>query len=77
MRVVDGDDALEPALVVDDRHGQQVVAGDDLGDLVLVGQHADGHRLVDHERRAIGVSGLATIRSRSDSDADEALRRRR
>ena len=34
--------------VVDDRHGQQVVAGDDAGDVVLVGQHVDGDRLVDH-----------------------------
>ena len=45
-RVVDGDDPDEAALVVDDRHGQQVVAGDDLGDLVLVGEDADRDRLV-------------------------------
>ena len=45
----------QAALVVDDRHGQQVVAGDDLGHLVLVGQHADGDRLRDHHVRDLRV----------------------
>ena len=47
-RVVDRDDADEPALVVDHGHGQQVVVGDGLGDRLgrLQGAHRDG--LVDH-----------------------------
>ena len=65
-RVVDGHDPHEPAVVVDDRDGEQVVVGDDLGDLVLVGHHADGDRLVIITS-AIGVAGGATIRSRSES----------
>ena len=48
MRVVDGDDAHQAAVVVDDRDGEQVVVGDDLGHLVLVGEDADRDRLVDH-----------------------------
>src|SRR5207249_7234404 len=47
-RVVDRDDPREPPLVVDDWYGEQVVVGDDLRDLVLVGEDADRDRLPDH-----------------------------
>ena len=36
-------------------HREQVVVGDDLGDLVLVGQHADDDRLPDHHLRDRGA----------------------
>ncbi len=48
-------------------HGEQVVARDDLGDLVLVGEDVDRHRLGVHEVAARTSSGLATMRSRSES----------
>ena len=57
----------ELALSVDDRHGEQVVAGDDTRDVVLVGVQpptATGSSIMTS---AIGVSGRATIRSRSES----------
>ena len=49
-RVVDGDDAHQATLVIDDRHGQQVVARDDLRDLVLGCEHAHRDGLVEHDR---------------------------
>src|SRR6476646_6683714 len=48
QRVIYRDDALEMALVVNDRHGQQVVAGDHAGDVVLIVEHLDRDGLLDH-----------------------------
>ena len=60
-------------LVVDDRHGQQVVVGDDLGDLVLVGQDADGDRLVDHDLARSASLGRRDDEVAQREHADEPL----
>ena len=74
--VVDGDDALEVTLAVHDRHGQQVVAGHDLGDLLLAGVGPDRHGLVVHERGDARVRlGHDQVPQRQDAD-QPAVRRR-
>ena len=47
--VVVGDDADQPVLGVDDRHGQQVVARHFLGDFLAVVGDAHGQRLRVHQ----------------------------
>ena len=72
-RVVDGHDPDQPLLVVDDGHGQQVVVGDDLGDLVLVGAGRRPRPARGSSRPDDRVSGWATIRSRSERTPDEPV----
>jgi len=49
QRVVRSDDALQPVLIVDDGHRQQVVLGDDMRHIVLTVADVDGHHPVVHE----------------------------
>ena len=46
--VIDGDDTEHTTVYVGDRHGQQVVAGHDLGDFFLVGIGFDADRVGNH-----------------------------
>ena len=65
-------------VVVDDRDGQQVVAGDDARrPRPRSAQHVDRDRLVDHDLADRRRPGRATMRSRSDRTPTQARRRRR
>ena len=47
--IIDGDDADQFVLFVDDRNRQQVVAGDVLGHLLLVGIHPRANQVGRHD----------------------------
>ena len=64
--VVVRDDADQPAVVVEDGHGQQVVAGDLLGHLLAVVGDLDADGVVSMTLRRSACRG-ARIRSRSDT----------
>ncbi|GIW19984.1 MAG: hypothetical protein KatS3mg065_0280 [Chloroflexota bacterium] len=68
--VVDGHDPDEPPLVVDDRHGEEVVAGDDRRHVVLVVEDPDRDRIADHDLADRGV-GLGDDEVAEGEDADE------
>ncbi len=60
--------------LVDDRHGEQVVLGDDARDLLAVGARRDRHRrAAGADVRARVSEPSATIKSRSDTTCDEAV----
>src|ERR1700682_5269975 len=53
--VVDRHDALDPIVLVNDRHREEIVFGRDLGDLARSGLEPDRNDVLDHEVADLGL----------------------